>query len=520
VHPEPQASLPLAAAARLPARGTWGAWTVLACLAGVLLLYLHTTRSLYAIWLRSDTFAHGLIVFPVFAWMVWRERHQLAAVKLAPWPPALALVMLAGFGWLLGRLSASLVVEQFCMVALIPAAVWALLGSAGLRVLAFPFAFLFLAVPFGDFLVPRLIDLTADFTVLAVKLSGVPIHREGNSFEIPSGRWSVVEACSGIRYLMASILGAMLFSYFFFRSWRRRAALVLLGVAVALVGNWLRAYLIVMLGHLSDNELAAGVDHVVYGWLFFGVVIAVLFGIGLRWAEPLARARPRPLPALPKAAPAPGVLGWAALAIAAIAVWPAAHAFYRPSSAPLGAVASIPAGETWRSSGDAWPDWRPNYRAHALAHQRFTNGTQEVGVFVAYYRNQEQQDELVESRSTVIGPDKREWAIQRASRLRVATGDGPLRVNATQVRSASGEWQAWQWYWIGGWTTSDPYLAKAYLAFNRLLGRPDDSAAVVVYTAAGTAPAEAGATLRAFVDDMQPAIAGALARTRDQAVQE
>jgi Transmembrane exosortase (Exosortase_EpsH). len=45
--------------------------------------------------------------------------------------------------------------------------------------------------------------------------------------------------------------------------------------------------MIVMLGHYSGNTIATGVDHLVYGWLFFGIVIGVMFLIGARWVDPL-----------------------------------------------------------------------------------------------------------------------------------------------------------------------------------------------------------------------------------------
>jgi exosortase len=61
---------------------------------------------------------------------------------------------------------------------------------------------------------------------------------------------------------------------------------VLVSIAVPVVANWLRAYMIVMIGHLSGNTLAVGVDHLIYGWVFFGVVIMMMFMVGARWAEP------------------------------------------------------------------------------------------------------------------------------------------------------------------------------------------------------------------------------------------
>src|SRR5439155_12783777 len=171
--------------------------------------------------------------------------------------------------------------------AMSPLAVWALIGTRVARALAFPLAFLFFAVPFGEFLVPVMIDWTADFTIWALRISGVPVYREGSFFMIPSGMWSVVEACSGLRYLIASLMIGCLFAYISYRSPLRRARFVAAAVVVPLIANWLRAYIIVILAHLTSNRLATGIDHVIYGWIFFGVVMAILFWVGLQWREDL-----------------------------------------------------------------------------------------------------------------------------------------------------------------------------------------------------------------------------------------
>jgi exosortase A len=173
------------------------------------------------------------------------------------------------------------------MVAMIPLAVWAVLGTRVVRALAIPLGFLFFAVPFGEFLLPTLINWTADFTVAALRASGVPVYREGHFFTIPSGNWSVVEACSGLRYLIASFMVGCLYAYLSYRSIQRRVAFIAASIIVPIVANWMRAYIIVMLGHLSGNKIATGVDHLIYGWLFFRLVMMLLFWIGGRWRESL-----------------------------------------------------------------------------------------------------------------------------------------------------------------------------------------------------------------------------------------
>ena len=56
----------------------------------------------------------------------------------------------------------------------------------------------------------------------------------------------------------------------------------------------------------------------------------------------------------------------------------------------------------------------------------------------------------------------------------------------------------WQIYWINGTLTSSDYAAKVYSAVNRLLGKGDDSAVIVVYAEKPRTGA-ADASLEAFI---------------------
>ncbi|MBC7467751.1 MAG: exosortase, partial [Ramlibacter sp.] len=182
------------------------------------------------IWSRSDTFAHAFTVPPIVAWLIWRQRDALAVRR----PRASAWVLLpigvAALIWLLGDLSTTNAVTQLAFTALLVLAVVTVLGLSAARTIAFPLAFLFFAVPVGEFVTPQMMEWTADFTVFALRLSGIPVFREGQQFVIPSGSWSVVEACSGVRYLIASVMVGVLFAYLNYRSLHRR--LIFIGVAI------------------------------------------------------------------------------------------------------------------------------------------------------------------------------------------------------------------------------------------------------------------------------------------------
>ena len=229
--------------------------------AAMVLLFLPSWQSMASIWWNNETYTHGMLVPLVTAWLIWRERAAVAGMTPKPTRLSLPVLIPCGAAWLVAYLAGINSVQHFAVVAMLPCLFVLFFGWRIAWKLAFPLAFLFFAVPFGEFLMPWLMDRTADFTVLALQVSGVPVLRDGRNFVLPSGRWSVVEACSGLRYLLAAIPLAMLYGYLSFRSMRTRALYVGIVVLVALVANWMRAYLIVMLGHLSSMKLAAGVDH-------------------------------------------------------------------------------------------------------------------------------------------------------------------------------------------------------------------------------------------------------------------
>jgi exosortase A len=505
MHVEPQAH-----AALLNASGTArtaAALVVLACIAWVFLWYGETTLSMVAIWARSDTFAHGFVVAPIAAYLAWRDRATFAQLPIRPYPPALLGLVAAGGAWLVGEAASALALSQFAVVAMVPFLVWAMLGSAVARAAAFPLAFLLFMVPFGDFLVPTLIDWTADFTIAAIKATGVPVFREGNHFQIPTGRWSVVEACSGIRYLIASMMVGCLYAYLTYRSLRRRLLFVGFSILVPIIANWLRAYMIVMIGHVSGNKLAVGVDHIIYGWLFFGVVMAIMFFVGSRWREDLDEqpAPPRPAIAAPGWRPDARFIGTAVVALVVVSMWKPVNAMLESANgAHGGALAAVEAGGGWAPESRLVSSWHPEFRNPTFEHhQTFVKDGRRVGLYLGYYRKQSQESELVSSQNQLVNSTNNRWFKAAGGHRDAALGGEPVRLGTAELVGDGMRLQAWHWYWINGRLTSSDHVAKLYTALDRLTGRGDDSAVIVVYTTmTSQGDTQASATLGSFLSVM------------------
>ena len=488
-------------------------------LAWIVFGYWRTGAAMVGIWTRSDTFAHGFLVAPISAWLVWRARASL--LEVAPQPGWWVLVPLAaaGAGWLLGELGTVNAVSQFAFVAMLVLAVPTVIGTRAARRIAFPLAFLFFAVPAGEFLMPQLMEWTANITVLALRLTGIPVYREGQNFIIPSGNWSVVEACSGVRYLIASLVIGTLYAYLTYRSTFRRLVFIGFSILVPVIANWVRAYMIVMIGHLSGNKLAVGVDHLIYGWLFFGLVIVLMFWIGARWRDdiPLAAGAGRSFSWTTGAAASPGEFLLVALMVAVAAmVWPLGSRLIERSDASSIPALSVPASMgAWRAADGGLTSFRPRFQnPSAQLHDTLRAGDSKVGLYVGYYRNQSSDTKLVSSENALTKTMERDWS-------QVAHGSRTLDVDGHSVDARTAELAgpgnerlvAWHWYWIDGRLTASDVWAKAYTALGRLTGRGDDAAVIVVYARKERA-GEAEAALADFVRDAGPAIEAMLAETR------
>lgn len=456
--------------------------------------YWSTAGDIVAIWLRSDTYAHGLTVFPLFVWLLWRKRDRLAIMQPQPVVWLALPAALFGLSWLLGEVISAAAVSHFFLMALLVTCYVAVLGWSIARMLAFPLAFLFFGVPVGDFLLPTLMKLTAEFTVVALRMSGVPVFHEGLQFVVPNGSWSVIAACSGIRYLLASLMVGALYAYLNYSSLRLRLLFMLAALLVPIVANWLRAYMIVMIGYLSDNRLAAGIDHLFYGWAFFGVIILVMFWVGGRWHETPAEVKFNAAQPLQRARAWLGLLPLAAV----VAAFPLLSRHLDRSAVDYTIVTQVPPAVTgWSPAIVPAALHRPHYRggrSEMEAAFRSDEGAT-VYVHVVLFAGQTHGREMVMWGNGLTPPDSTSAAVVQAGTRSIGTA----AIRSATLATDNGRYSVWSWYRLPGKTLTSDIEAKLRLAVERVRGRPDASAAVTLLTPEADNPAQAIAALEAFM---------------------
>lgn len=462
--------------------------------------YWQTASEIGAIWWRSDTFAHGLVVIPISAWLIWRKRDQLERCAVRPNLFFVLPMVLSGMAWLVGQISGVAAMSHLALASML---VFALAGVGGRevsRVIAFPLAFLYFGVPVGEFLLPILMQYLADFTVAAVRLTGIPVFQEHLHFVLPNGRWSVIEACSGLRYLIASAMVGTLYAYLNYVSFKRRFLFMLVAIAIPIVANWVRAYITVMIGYHFGSEFVQGFVHIVYGWVFFGIVILLMFAVGARWREEPVADLPSRMPAGPR-----GQQRWALIVpLALIAVaFPAVERFLDEPDRPYALEIPLPgAASQWQKRTQAAPDdldYTPTSAGHrAEAYEVYADRSgRTVGLYVAYFAGQRQGREMVMHGNRLDGVEQGGW-----TRIETDTEElafGPV-VHAGMRGKSDNIVDVWSWYQIDDRIVTDDYLAKAMLLIDRLTGRADASALVTIVVARQGPPEDSRRLAERFME--------------------
>ena len=431
-----------------------------------------------SIWARSETFAHGFIVIPISLWLVWQKKELHP--YLHPSQPSLTgltFVLLNGFLWLLSSLIHALVIEQYALIGILVGSIWFYLGNEASKKLIFPLAFLYFMVPVGEALLPYLMKFTADFTVYLLRKTGLSVYREGMQFTLVSGQWSVVEACSGLRYLLATITLGTIYAYITYSKTYKRVIFILLSIIVPIIANGFRAYMIVMIGHLSGMKLAVGIDHLIYGAIFFAFIIFIMFYIGAYWRDPdseIVNEHKTKTSTTSYSTKQNSQL--AITLLICLSIWPISSHWLQShyhAQTDIPQWPPLTQNEDWQEVKAPEWGWRPKFESAANESLRYyKNGHNIVGLYQVNFGDEKQGKELINNNNKLIqGKDYKHWHFIKKSVLMHSSINNllPKKINLAILRSPTHDIITLFWYQIGHNTTENQYIAKIYQLYKRLI---------------------------------------------------
>ncbi|HMN42956.1 MAG TPA: EpsI family protein [Povalibacter sp.] len=383
----------------------------MALLAGVFVLHWPSSDSLLQLWSDTSktTYTHGFAIAVLVLWLVLRKRDQFIGKLCRPSMPAALFVLLAGLVWIVTVRSGIELAHQLLLLAILWLSVWAVFGRLIALQLWFPIGYLIFAIPLWD----QANSLLQGATVVAVqfllKLSSIPAYVEGNFVHLAAGVFEVAGGCSGIHFFIVSLAISTLYGEIGRDSAKVRVQLAAIAAALALLTNWLRVYIIVVAGYLTNMQhYLVRVEHYNFGWVVFAVMMTVFFVIARRFVPPAEKTTQA---AGFAAASVPSwsrvVLGML-MALIAIMAAPSWQILTPVQPAALPSIdALLPqASGSWSLISDESSAWNPVFvGADYTSRREYTSRDGlRVQAFVASYALQYQGKELVGYGNAFIGP--------------------------------------------------------------------------------------------------------------------
>lgn len=472
--------------------------------AALFALTLADWQAMAGLWWNVSTYNHILFVPVIIGWLVWNRRGELARLEPQAWWPALVPLAGALVLWVLSRLGGLDIGSQLAAVVALQSILLAVLGIRIGAALLFPLAYALFLVPFGDELVPALQMITAKMTIALTLWSGVPAVVDGVFIDTPVGLFEVAEECSGVKFLVAMVALGVLVAQCCFVSWRRRAVFMAAAIALPILANGIRAWGTIYIAQSQGVEFAAGFDHIVYGWVFFGVVIALLLGFSWRWFDRDPEAvqidaeaiKASPLLIRLSGAPArPRAIMAVVLAMLALAgLW---HTGAAAQRATVPETITVPEVAGWevvnRQDGIGWEPRAGGADRRLLLHYRDAEG-RTVDVFLALYAMQDEHTDATGFGEGALPPDT-DWRwLAPASAPAGMRGDA-LFAQGSVKRVAWTRWSA------GDFGTASPAKLKLAVMRDRALFAMQPVTTLII-SAEGSDEAEISQRLAAFAEAM------------------
>lgn len=468
----------------------------------VLIVYWPSPFWLWKYWLYDVGSSSGApVVVLISLWLLLRSRGNLAEAPLEPVPWVFPALLACSAGWTLFWLAGIETLQLMVLPAIMYLAILAALGRRIARVVAFPLGFLYLAMPAWGYLAPLLQLLTIRAVSILAPLVGVPARTSGDVVMLPgTGGFEIGVLCSGVQFFSAGLAVGAFIGELEHASLRRRASLIALMGAIAILSNWVRVLLIIAIGYATHlrNPLATS-DHLYFGWIIFAVAMLLFL-----WFAP---RKPAPTGGDPKSTTHGPQIGIQRSTIAAFAAtstllvfpaWAYGMNFAHVKDVRMVDIRFPPGNMSWRGpfSGRTDTVWQPAFVGSHSQQQYVYDGpaSRSVEVVAIGYPQQRQGQELVNGANSLVG----KYGLTAISYGLAAVDGQPFREIVAEDGSGHRS-LIWWVYDIGGRRFANPLYSEFWYGI-RALAWPPYSVLFAFRTSCRSSCSEARQALRSFLE--------------------
>ena len=243
--------------------------------------YLDLSTTIWA----TDEQGHGPIILAVAAWLLFNQRHALAALPTKPLPwlgwPLLAFALLL---FAFGRSQDIVMFAIGSQIILLVALLLLFHSAAGLRLVWFPLFFLLFMVPLPEALVAAVTaPLKSAVSAVASSLlyaAGYPVGRSGVIMTVGPYQLLVADACAGLNSMFTlEALGMLYMNLMRYSSVSRNVVLAILLIPTAFIANIVRVMILVLVTYHFGDEAGQGFVHGFAGMVLFMVALMLMLAL-------------------------------------------------------------------------------------------------------------------------------------------------------------------------------------------------------------------------------------------------
>lgn len=476
-------------------------------------LYRDYFHLLLAGW-GSEDFSYAWFVPPVVVWLGWTVRHRLRRDQASgPWWGLLWLAVASAL-FVGGKFGGIKMLVFISMWASLVSFAGFIFGGAGLRALRMPILLGLFAVPLPPFIANtlsfRLRLVSSALAEWMLRLADIPVFRDGNIIDLGPIKLDVVDACSGLRYLLPALLMALLLGWLQLRRNSLRLALILVAFPVSIFANAFRITFTGVMVRLVGPSAAEGFFHDFSGWLVYVISLGVLI-LCCRLLGRLERNDSEPAGKADAGLPTPCAPGLA-LAVAAML----ALGFLNPASGS----AKIPPRQGLDTFPMALTPWEGTFRRlsplvlrslgasdymHATYNNVQTGNT--LYMLISWYGEQDGTNSAHAPTACMLGSG---WSVAGRKALPPRESVRPFPVGQILLKKGGVRLVANYWFQQRGRAVTNEFLNKWLLFWDALtIGRTDGALVRMEVVLRPDQSVEDG---QALIDDMTSRVVPLLPR--------
>ena len=244
------------------------------------LCYWTTIKGLYPVWINDEDYNYAFLIPLISAYLIWERRRQIISTPINTNMGGGIFFFLFLIISVYGILGSSPSAVRPAIPLIILSVTLFCFGWEMFKVLVFPLSLLIFMIPlptlFGTVIGVHLKTISTLLGKAILMLAGISVFVEGNVIDLGVTQLQVVDACSGLRYILPLLALGVLFAYFFEKTRWKQIVFVISTIPIAILTNGIRIGATGILARLYGAEVAEGFFHGFSGWLVFMLAFALL----------------------------------------------------------------------------------------------------------------------------------------------------------------------------------------------------------------------------------------------------